>query len=176
LQGSLASAEDSILKGFDTIFTTSPWLHREALDMPRSDLAVVVPAWSLPTVNRDDCEGGDESCAADNGGGELDPRSKFYFDTSPSFENDASSRKLTVCIANEHMPHPVEQLQPCIDAGATAVLSLRLPLLAIDAVSLSKGVEEGISGAFIASEQDLVQGDGHCMAAAVKAHKNGAYM
>jgi len=70
----------------------------------------------------------------------------------------------------------VEQLQPCIDAGATAVLLFRLPLLAIDAVSLSKGVEEGVSGAFVASEQDLVQGDGHCMAAAVTAHKNGAYM
>ncbi len=173
------SAEDSALNGFGTIFTSSPWLHREVLDMPRSDLAVVVPAWSLPPVNRDDCGGGDESCAADNGGGELDARSMFYFDTSPPFENDASSsipRKLTVCIANEHMPHPVEQLQPCVDAGATAVLLLRLPLHVIHAVSLSKRVGEGESGAFVASGQDLVQGDGHCMAAAVTAHKNGAYM
>jgi len=148
--------------------------------MPRSDLAVVVPAWSLPPVSRDDCGGGDESCAADNGGGQLDARSMFYFDASPPFENDTSSsplsRKLTVCIANEHMPHPVEQLQPCVDAGATAVLLLRLPLLVIDAVSVSKGVEDGVSGAFIASGQDLIQGDGHCMAAAVTAHKNGAYM
>ncbi len=157
--------------------------------MPKANDAVVVPVWSLPPVNDDHRADGGESCEANDVSDEAFVRSSFHFDTSPPSENDTlslsspSSRMLTLCLANEHMPHPFEQLQPCIDAGATAVLLLRLPLLVVDAVSMSKGkeggvkeLEEGESSAFSANGQDLIQADGTCMAAAVAAHKNGAYM
>jgi hypothetical protein len=181
-QGSLTSADDTVFDGFSTIFVSSPALHREALDVPKADLAAVVPAWSLPRVNFDEAQrGSDVSCSADGSQCGDDEAPAFHFDTHLPAQNRAglpisSARGLVICFPNEHVPHPLEQLQPCFDAQANAVLLLRLPLIVIDAISMSKGGEGGMPRAFSAGKTDLINADGKCMLAAAAAAKNGAYM
>ncbi len=186
------SADDHVFDGFSTIFVSSPSLHAEAQDLARADHSIVVPAWSLHRVVVDDALGGGAaSCSEDGLECRDDDVPAFYFDTHPLHRNSVAassllvslssssssqSRALSLCFPNEHLPHPLEQLQPCIDAGASAVLLLRMPLLVVDAISLSKrGIGSGLTP-FSAGKDDLDNADGKCMAAAVAASKNGAYM
>ena len=192
-QGSLSSADDLALKGFSTIFASSPQLYRQALDMARDGNAEIVPAWSLPKVEDGDasCSGGGAGCVP-RGFGDADVAdTAFYFDAYPaasaaSAAGTSSSALLSVCFANEHFPHPLEQLQPCLDADAHAVVILRLPLLVVDAVSMALAQEDGhetarasevgAPGAFRATAEDLARAEAHCAAVSEAAARNGLYM
>ena len=168
--------------GFSTIFVSSPSLYHEALDVPKADHTIVVPAWSLPRVHFDDAHSNSNlSCSADVSQYGDNDAPAFHFDThlpdqSSSGLSSSSARGLSICFPNEHVPHPLEQLQPCFDAHANVVLLLRLPLLVVDAISMSKGGEAGMPRAFSAGKTDLIDADGSCMLAAAAASKNGAYM
>jgi hypothetical protein len=187
-QGSLSSADDLALKGFSTIFASSPSLLKEALDMPRDNEAVVVPAWMLPPVDAHDggCSGSGAGCEADGDGDEVGAAAAFYFDTLATMTHpssaQSSSRLMSICFANEHAPHPLQQLQPCFDSGADAVVLLRLPLLVVDAVSVALASRAGgarepaAPGAFRANEEDVVRAEAHCSTASEAAAKNGLYM
>jgi hypothetical protein len=182
LQGSLTSADDTVFDGFSTIFVSSPALHLEALDLPKADHAIVVAAWSLPRVNFDAVHSDSNlSCSADGSQCGDNDAPAFHFDTHLPEQyslglSSSSARGLSICFPNEHVPHPLEQLQPCFDAHANVVLLLRLPLLVVDAISMSKGGEAGMPRAFSAGKTDLIEADGKCMLAAAAASKNGAYM
>jgi hypothetical protein len=180
-QGSLLSADDLVFDGFSTIFVSSPSLRTEAQDLARADHAVVVPAWSLPRVVGDDADGGGAASCSDGRDGAVPA---FFFEMHPLHHNSVAassssssqSRSLSLCFPNEHLPHPLEQLQPCVDSGASAVVLLRMPLLVVDAISLSKaGMGAGLRS-FSADKEDLDNASDKCMAAAVAASKNGAYM
>jgi hypothetical protein len=148
----------------------------------KAEHTVVVPAWSHPRADVDEGNGGDDvRCSAGVGECVLGAAPAFYFDTYLPLQHDAQESSstalgLTICFPNEHVPHPLEQLQPCFDAGANAIMLLRLPLLVVDAISLSNGGFAAELGPFSAGKDDLSKADGQCSAAAVAASKNGAYM
>jgi hypothetical protein len=177
----LSTADDSVLEGFSTIFTSSPSLHKETLEMNLDKHAIVVPAWSPPRDPRAD--GNDAVCDANCGDDAVDSLNNhapaFFFDYhDPSLNPMDGSQtsfdhKLSVCFPNEHAPHPIEQLQPCLDTQARAVVLLRLPLHVVHAVSL---VNDSGSEMQRAGKEALAQAEGHCLSASAAVMQNGAYM
>lgn len=182
-QGLLSSTDDFALNGFATIFASSPTLHAELLGMPKDEHAVVVPAWMLPAVdtNAHTCSNGAEICDEDNNRDESGRAAEFHFDvyadadmTRSAVAQSSSSLALSICFTNEHAPHPIQQLQPCFDAEANAVILLRLPLLVVEAISMAKASNN--EGPLRATEHELGEAEVHCMAASQAAVKNGLYM
>ena len=140
LQGPLTAAQDSVFEGFSTVFAPSPLLQKEAEELQRAADAVVVPAWSLPFVDAaaaaaaaaDDDDGdGDDDDDCDGRSGSICPA--LYYDTHLPSEGKKGNKKgnlmpssqaasasasasassslhLTVCLPNEHVPHPLQVL------------------------------------------------------------------
>jgi hypothetical protein len=156
--------------------------------MPKDEHAVVVPAWMLPavdTTNAHTCSDGAGICGEDNNRDENSKTAEFYFDvyadadmTRSAAAQSSSSLALSICFTNEHAPHPIQQLQPCFDAEANAIILLRLPLLVVEAISMAKSSKKNFKneGPLRATEHELGEAEVHCMAASQAAVKNGLYM